>query len=121
MVEDDPGSRELAEVLLEAAGHRVEVARDGAAFRAWLSTGAAADLILMDIRLPDTAGDVLLGELQAASGSKPPVVALTAHALAGDRERLLALGFVGVITKPLDTRAFVQQVEAQHRAARGGA
>lgn len=111
LVEDNALNRELATDLLEAAGHRVFTAVDGAQFRAILKQQLDPDIVLMDIRLPDANGLDLLQELRASPFAAVPVVAITAHALSGDRERLCAAGFFSVLTKPIDTRSFLTQVE----------
>jgi two-component system cell cycle response regulator DivK len=61
--------------------------------------------------LPGTDGLTLLRELRAAGGAQPPVVALTAHAMRGDRERFLASGCDGYIGKPIDVGGFAAEVE----------
>ena len=111
LVEDNLLNRELAETLLEVAGHKVVVATTGKEFRAHVASGLIPDLILMDILLPDVTGTNLLAELRAA-GALPgvPVIALTAQALSDDTPRFLAAGFDTVLTKPINTRTFASEV-----------
>jgi two-component system cell cycle response regulator DivK len=72
---------------------------------------SAPDLVLMDIQLPDKDGFALLQEIRDSRFRQLRVVALTAHAMSGDRERALEAGFNGYITKPLDIRNFPLQVQ----------
>jgi two-component system cell cycle response regulator DivK len=65
----------------------------------------------MDIQLPGKDGFALLQEIRDSSSSKVRVVALTAHAMTGDKERALDAGFDGYITKPIDIRGFPDQVQ----------
>lgn len=112
VVEDDPLSLELTRDLLENAGHRVRTAPDGASCRRQLESGARPALILLDILLPDVDGTELLTELRSREDTAAMVIAaLTAHALPGDRERYLERGFDAVLTKPIDTRTFVRDIE----------
>jgi CheY-like chemotaxis protein len=114
-VEDNAVSRELAHDLLEASGHEVSVAVCATELRGlFASLGERLpDVVLMDIRLPDGDGITLLKEMRKWPAlERIPAVAVTAHAMAGDDERLRAAGFDAVITKPLDTRTFCAQVEA---------
>lgn len=112
MVEDNFLNSELAKTVLEIAGHHVQVVVDGASFRAAVQDGAAPHIVLMDVLLPDASGIELLAELRASGKwATVPVVALTAQALAGDKERLQAAGFIAVLTKPIDTRMFARQVK----------
>jgi CheY-like chemotaxis protein len=111
LVEDNALNAELARDLLEVAGHSIEVAVNAAAFRRLIGS-EAFDIVLLDLLLPDGDGRALLGELRReARFAKTPVVALTAQALAGDTERLLAAGFDGVIHKPIESRRFAATVE----------
>ena len=70
------------------------------------------DLVLMDIQLPDIDGVEALGRLRADERSASlPVLALTAQAMEGDRERFLAAGFDGYLSKPVDIAEFVTTVK----------
>jgi two-component system, sensor histidine kinase and response regulator len=110
-VEDNRLNQELVRDLLEAEGHLVELAGDGLAFRERVKAGDQPDIILMDILLPGVDGVTLLRELrEAGRWGRVPVVAVTAQALSGDRQRLLEAGFHAVLEKPLDTRTFVHDV-----------
>jgi len=74
---------------------------------------AVPDLVLMDIQLPGQDGLSLTRELKAeAATANIPIVALTAHAMTGDRELALDAGCAGYIAKPIDTRTFGEQVRA---------
>jgi len=111
VVEDSPDNMKLFRAVLTLRGHEVTGLGDG---RGLIESLAASppDLILMDIQLPECDGFVLLEEIRLAGYSELPVVALTAHAMAGDRERALDAGFCGYITKPIDIAAFPGQVES---------
>lgn len=110
LVEDMEDNRELARFLLEADGHEVIEATSGleALKRA---RARRPDLVLMDLSLPGMDGwqatRHLLAEPEMAG---VPIVAVTAHAMAGDRERVLSAGFAGYVAKPLDIGAFTGQV-----------
>ena len=121
LVEDNPLNQELARDLLEASGHDVAVANDGEALRTRIAADSPPDLIIMDVLLPGSDGVTLLHELRRLSQFQlVPVVAVTAQALAGDLERFIAAGFNAVLTKPIDTRTFVADVERYAGAATGG-
>lgn len=112
VVEDNPLNAELTRDLLELHGHVVHLVGSGAALREKISAGLAADIVLMDIHLPDAAGAALLRELRAIPRfQNVRVIALTAHALSGDVTEFLQQGFDGVLTKPIDTRSFVSEIE----------
>lgn len=112
VVEDTPENLELMTYLLKAFGHAALVARDGASGVA-LAREAQPDVVVMDLQMP------LLGGLEAAAQlrSDPltagiPLVAVTAYAMVGDRDKILSAGFDGYIAKPIDPETFVQQVES---------
>lgn len=108
VVEDNAMSRELARALLEHAGHDVFDAFSADSARRAMASGPF-ELIVMDIQFPGGGGEALLKELRA-EGATMPVMALTALAMAGDRERLLRNGFNGYVSKPIDTRVFLGEV-----------
>lgn len=110
LVEDNAMNYELARDLLEAHGHQVRLAENGARFRECLKANARPDLILMDILLPDTDGVTLLGEIRTSAFRSVPVIALTAQASPQDVARFRSAGFDAIITKPIDTRAFPAQI-----------
>lgn len=113
VVEDNEKNMKLFRDVLEAQGYRVLEARTGAE-AVELATEHGPDLVLMDIQLPDIGGVQALGHLRADEDTASiPVVALTAQAMDGDRERFLAAGFDGYISKPVDIAAFVTTVQ-QH-------
>ncbi len=115
VVEDNEQNMELVEFLLEEAGLSVRKAMDPEAFRNAL-LGEPADLVLMDMNLPGQDGLALTAELKKTPGwERVPVVALTALAMRGDRERCLDGGCDGYIGKPIDVRTFAASVSAHLR------
>ncbi len=110
VVEDNESNLELTVFLLEEAGVVTVTARDADEMRERLRE-LTPDLVLMDIQLPGSDGLVLTREIhEEPRTSNLPVVALTAHAMRGDRERFLAAGCSGYISKPIDIAGFVDQV-----------
>ena len=112
LVEDMPANRALATKLLHAAGHEVLIAATAATGIA-IARERLPDLVLMDLGLPDMDGWHALAEIRAdqrAAGLC--VVAFTADAMLGDRERALARGFDGYMSKPLDFATFADSVAA---------
>ena len=111
LVEDNTQNAYLATYLLERAGHRVVAAADGPTA---LERAAAEppDVVLLDVQLPGMDGFAVLAALRALPAlATTPVVAVTALALAGDRERILQAGFTGYIEKPIDPPSFVAAVD----------
>lgn len=110
LVEDNEANQLLASSVLELSGYSVEVAGDSSEARSILGR-CAPDLILMDIQLPGIDGLTFVKQLKAEPATAGiPVVALTARAMSGDRERSLAAGCNGYIPKPINTRTFVSEV-----------
>jgi two-component system, cell cycle response regulator DivK len=109
IVDDSEKNRKLAREVLRAAGLRtVEAARGDEAIA--LAADRQPDLILLDLRLPDMDGtDVARGLRSRAETARIPVVALSASPHAGS-DGLLAAGFDGYLQKPIDVRAFPEQV-----------
>ena len=100
VVEDNPDNRLLVQVILEPL-YEVTEYEDGYAALEGLPK-ARPDLVLLDVSLPGMDGPEVLHRLRADAGLRGlPVIALTAHAMAGDREKYLAAGFDDYVTKPI--------------------
>ena len=112
IVEDQADNLKLITALLGLKGHQVIGLDGGSRLVDTVRTHQPTPgLILLDIQLPGRDGFQLLADLKALEGDHPwKVVALTAHAMAGDREKALAAGFDGYITKPIDVRTFPAEV-----------
>ncbi|MEO6740449.1 MAG: response regulator [Chthoniobacteraceae bacterium] len=112
VIEDHPANLKLMVYLLSAFGYRLASARDGMAGLEAARAGAF-DLILCDVHLPKLDGYGVVAELKRdAALCKTPAIAVTALAMVGDRDKILAAGFDGYISKPIVPEAFVEQVEA---------
>ena len=112
VVEDNALNRRLVQVTLEARGHRIVEAGSVEEARAALERHQP-DMVLLDVQIPGGGGELLLSEIRRdplAAGLT--VVAVTALAMSGDRERLLSHGFSGYISKPIDVRTFASEVES---------
>ncbi len=106
VVEDSPDIRVLIRMLLEAAGHEVTTASDGRE-GVEVAKRVRPDLVLMDLSLPVLSGwEATRAIKENPDTSSIPVVAVTAHAMHGDRERALAAGCDGFIPKPIDEETF---------------
>jgi CheY-like chemotaxis protein len=109
LAEDNPINQKLAVRLLEKQGHAVTVADTGRAALALLGIdppgpAAAFDLVLMDVQMPEMDGfeaTALIRAHERGTGRRLPILALTAHAMKGDRERCLEAGMDGYISKPI--------------------
>ena len=110
IVDDEGRNRKLARDVLQFHGYRtIEAANGREAVDLTLEHKPA--VVLMDVRLPVMDGIEATGVLKADSKTASiPIVALTAFAMKGDEERLLAAGFDGYISKPIDVKTFAQQV-----------
>jgi two-component system, cell cycle response regulator DivK len=110
IVEDNEANQLLASSVLVRDGYRVELAASAKEAVERLATNQP-DLILMDVQLPGEDGLGLTRRLKAdPKTAMIPIVALTAHAMVGDREVALAAGCVGYIAKPINTRTLGEQV-----------
>jgi len=114
LVEDNDINQEVARVVLEQAGHRVQVANDGAeGVRKW--TRGRFDCVLMDCQMPVMDGyeaTRLIRAREAARGvGRVRIVALTASTLAGDRERCFAAGMDDFLSKPFESSALLSVVQ----------
>ena len=120
VVEDNADNRLLLQAILDGLYQVVEY-ENGVDALAGLSA-ALPDLVLLDISLPGMDGNEILARIRADDRLRRlPVIALTAHAMAGDREKYLAAGFNDYITKPIvDETILLQAIERWLAAARDG-
>ncbi len=110
IVEDHPDNAELIADLLSVHGHTIIFAdngRDGVD----MTRAEHPDLVLMDLSLPVMDGFQATKEIKSDLALKAiPIIALTAHAMAGDEHRALAAGCDGYISKPIEVRVFAQRI-----------
>lgn len=111
IIEDHDENLYLMGYLLRAVGHEVLEATDGPRGVA-AARSQAPDLVLLDIGLPGMDGHAVARALRADPATRAlPVVAVTSHAMPGDREAALSAGCTGYIEKPIDPDTFVSQVQ----------
>jgi CheY-like chemotaxis protein len=110
VVDDNEAGQLLVSTVLQLEGFRVDLA--GSSEEVLEGVHARLpDLILMDVQLPGQDGLTLTRQLKADPATAGiPIVALTAHAMAGDQELALAAGCIGYISKPINTRTLGGQV-----------
>lgn len=118
IIEDNPANMELMAYLLKAFGHVPLCSCDGEEGLA-IARREQPDLIICDVQLPKLDGCGVVSFLKRHPGLRAvPVVAVTALAMAGDREKLLAVGFDRYISKPIDPETFVGLIESMLPADR---
>jgi CheY-like chemotaxis protein len=111
VAEDNYANLELMREILDMQGHEIIEARDGseALLQAEL---ASPDLILLDVNMPVLNGFEVLQRLRATPQlASIKVIALTAYAMRGDREKALQAGFDGYLTKPVDIQTLTETIE----------
>ncbi len=117
LAEDNPVNQRVAKRILEKAGHRVTLAVNGKeAIENW--SAQSFDLILMDVQMPGVDGFQATGairEREKSVGAHIPIVAMTAYAMSGDREKCIASGMDDYLTKPIDTRLLLAVVDRYSR------
>jgi two-component system cell cycle response regulator DivK len=115
LVEDNEKNMKLFRDVLRAAGYEtLEATTGGQALK--LAVEHDPDLVLLDVGLPDIDGVAVLGRLRTEDRTASiPVLALTAQAMTGDRERFLAAGFDGYVSKPVNIVALVETVREHCR------
>jgi two-component system cell cycle response regulator DivK len=112
VVEDNEKNMKLFRDVLQAKGYEPIEATTGEQ-AVELATERSPDLILMDVQLPGIDGVEALGRIRRDERTASiPVVALTAQAMAGDKERFLESGFDGYLSKPVNVLEFVETVES---------
>ena len=113
VVEDNDMNMQLVEYLLEEGGFEIVKASSGEeALTITRDGGKPPDLILMDIHLPGMDGLSVVREMKSDSRTQRiPILALTAHAMRGDKDRFLEAGCDGYISKPIDVKTFISSIE----------
>jgi len=114
VVEDNDMNMQLVEYLLEEGGYSIVKASSGEEALAITRNDAAPapDLILMDIHLPGMDGLSVVRQMKTDSRTqRVPILALTAHAMRGDKDRFLDAGCDGYISKPIDVKTFLSSIE----------
>jgi two-component system, cell cycle response regulator DivK len=119
LVEDNPANLHLMDYLLRAFGHVTVSAKDGAQGVA-LAERESPDVILMDLQLPTLDGYAAAQRIRALPAlAHVPIIAVTAFAMVGDRDKVLSVGFDGYISKPIEPETFVGVVERFIRVRTG--
>jgi CheY-like chemotaxis protein len=106
LAEDNLANQKMAVYLLKKQGHAVEITNNGRE-AVELVNRRDFDLVLMDVQMPIMDGFQATAAIRAlpnASKARMPIVAMTAHSMKGDKERCLAAGMDGYLTKPIDSR-----------------
>jgi signal transduction histidine kinase/ligand-binding sensor domain-containing protein/CheY-like chemotaxis protein len=120
IAEDNPVNQRLAVRLLEKQGHQVEVVDNGQE-AVTASERGAFDLVLMDIQMPEMDGleaARLIRQRECLTGAHLPIVAMTAYAMKGDREKCLAAGMDGYVSKPVRPHELAEAIQAALPAGR---
>ena len=119
LAEDTPANQKLVRHVLGSRGHSVEITENGCQALTRL-THEDFDVVLMDVQMPEMDGLQATAEIRKLADPKKarlPIIAMTAHALKGDRELCLAAGMNGYLSKPIDGEELIEVVE---RLAGGG-
>ncbi len=116
VAEDNVMNQKLARVLFEQRGHKIVTVGNGrqAVEALGRASGDGFDLVLMDLEMPVMGGmeaTAAIRERERQSGGHIPIVALTAHTMTGDRERCLAAGMDGFVSKPIQTERLWEAIE----------
>ena len=114
VADDNVVNQKVAAAILQRGGHSVAIARDGRE-AVELSGAQAFDLVLMDVQMPEMDGFEATGKIrerERSTGAHLPIIALTAHAMKGDRERCLSRGMDGYLPKPFGANDLLQSIQA---------
>jgi CheY-like chemotaxis protein len=116
LIEDNPDNRLLVQVILQPL-YEVAAYDSGPAALKALKEEGTPDLVLLDVSLPEMDGTEVLRQIRADPMLRSlPVIALTAHAMTGDRERFLAAGFDAYLTKPIVDETVLLETIQRHLA-----
>jgi signal transduction histidine kinase len=113
LAEDTPANQKLIQRILGKRGHQIEVVKNGQEALDLLET-RQFDVVLMDVQMPVMDGfqaTAAIRATQAAERARVPIIAMTAHAMQGDRERCLSAGMDAYIAKPIDSGRLIELVE----------
>ncbi|MDC0358217.1 response regulator, partial [Oligoflexia bacterium] len=117
LAEDNAVNQKLAVRILEKGGHTVQIANNGKEAVALFESGSF-DIILMDIQMPIMSGEEALQQIRSSvAGQGIPIVALTAHAMSGDREKYISMGMDGYVSKPINRKQLLSELEKLTQAA----
>jgi PAS domain S-box-containing protein len=119
VADDNAVNRRVAVAMLEKQGHTVAAARDGRESVA-LATHEPFDLVLMDVQMPEMDGFMAtrtIREREQETGAHLPIIALTAHAMKGDREKCLAMGMDGYLPKPFSAAELLRVIRIMDASA----
>jgi CheY-like chemotaxis protein len=119
LAEDNPVNQRVACAILKKAGYDVQVAPDGRQ-AAELAATEAFDIVLMDIQMPGMDGfeaTAAIREREKSTGAHLPIIAMTAHAMSGYKERCLAAGMDGYLTKPIRPKLLLEALASLPIAA----
>ena len=112
LVEDNPINQKVASRLLEKAGHTVTLAENGLVALDRVSD-REFDLVLMDVMMPEMDGlsaTIAIREREQGTDRHLPIIALTANAMKGDREKCLDAGMDGYVSKPIQLPVLIQEI-----------
>jgi CheY-like chemotaxis protein len=113
LVEDNPANQKLAAYILQDRGHLVEMAGDGQE-ALYLTEQNRYDVILMDVQMPEMGGLEATAAIRKRDdgGKRVPIIAMTAYAMKSDRDRCLATGMDGYLSKPVNAQEMIGLVES---------
>jgi len=117
VAEDSPVNQQLMKRLLEKWGHKSVIAENGRVALSLFDTGEF-DVVLMDVQMPEINGfeaTALIREREKGTGKHIPIIALTAHAMKGDRERCIAAGMDDYVWKPIEPQSLFHVIETAIR------
>ncbi|MGD9512192.1 MAG: response regulator [Geminicoccaceae bacterium] len=115
LADDNPVNARLARILLERAGHKVDAVADGLSAVQALEA-RPYDLLLLDVQMPGMGGLEAAARIRALPDrvrAATPILAVTANAMRGDRERCLAAGMDGYLTKPINAATLLEEIGRQ--------
>ena len=120
VAEDNSVNQEVAQLMLQKRGYSVTIASNGREAVKLIAESAEFDIILMDIQMPEMDGfhaTAAIREIESKGKRRTPIVAMTAHAMKGDRERCLEAGMDGYVSKPVQSKVLYETIEAMTRPA----